>query len=404
MSQSTFQPGQTASGVAASLGMTPEQFLSYNPHLAATGLPNDYRGLTGLVQVGQQYNTGPSQSQPVVTSGQSRTNTANNLSVYDRAIANLGPQDNTPTTPPAAGADPIISGLQTLQTNADAVTKSMIASTMAQYQNQKNTAEKQGENYRLGLESLGIKTGAAQTTPDILSGHIQAAANDTLAKISSINNDMNKALLDIQSAKAENDFKRIQMATDRYQQLEKNKRDAITAMHDDILFGQKQLTYSAPALLESFNTLTSDTDKTNYINEIAKRDGVSPMDVIAAIKGAQADANKTALEAENTKSLIASRGAGSSSTGGYNDSTGTLLSTKGKTIKPAFSGESLPLDENTATALEDAGVQAEDIVLLQKYLNQGYSLNQIAQYRDIPADIYNAILPYISKTKVGSAL
>ena len=290
----TFKQNETASGVASSLGMTNAQFLSYNPSLAAAGHPNDYQGLTGLVNVGQSYNTGPAKSQVVQTSNASRTNTANNLSTADNAVNSYGIVDNKPTPPPSATADPIITGLQQLQTNSDAVTKSMLASTMATYQNQINAAQKQGDNYRMGLESLGIRTGAAQTTPDILSGHIQAAANDTLAKIGTIQNNMSKALLNIQQAKQAGDFKTIQMETDRYTLLQKQKQDSITQMRDQITFGQKQLTFDAPSLYSSFSTLTSDKDKQAFIEQIAQADGVSPLTVTAALATEQDKESKAA--------------------------------------------------------------------------------------------------------------
>ena len=53
----TVQAGQTASGIAASLGMTPEQFLKINPNFAAMGNAGDFNGLSGLIKAGQTYNT-----------------------------------------------------------------------------------------------------------------------------------------------------------------------------------------------------------------------------------------------------------------------------------------------------------------------------------------------------------
>lgn len=62
--------GQTASGIAASLGLTPEQFLKLNPDWAAQGGQNDYRGLTGNIKIGQTYNTG----QPITPPSDTRNN------------------------------------------------------------------------------------------------------------------------------------------------------------------------------------------------------------------------------------------------------------------------------------------------------------------------------------------
>jgi len=48
--------GQTASGIAKAAGMTPAQFLALNPSFAAKGNAKDYQGLSGAIQIGQEYN------------------------------------------------------------------------------------------------------------------------------------------------------------------------------------------------------------------------------------------------------------------------------------------------------------------------------------------------------------
>lgn len=58
--------GQTAYGIVQSLKTTPEEFLKQNPTFAAKGGSRDYLGLTGDIQVGQQYNFVP--PAPVVPS------------------------------------------------------------------------------------------------------------------------------------------------------------------------------------------------------------------------------------------------------------------------------------------------------------------------------------------------
>src|ERR1035437_5920420 len=87
---STFQAGDTASGTAAKLGMSPAQFLSYNPDLKAAGHANDYQGLTGVIQPGQAYNTGPAKSVLVQDSGPSRQQEAKNTSSLNTALNSLG--------------------------------------------------------------------------------------------------------------------------------------------------------------------------------------------------------------------------------------------------------------------------------------------------------------------------
>jgi len=85
-----FIEGDTASGVAEKAGLTNQEFLALNPELKATGRPNDFGGLTGLVQVGQKYNLGaPKTSTGIVTSSQSQSQYNQNVSGNTAALASL---------------------------------------------------------------------------------------------------------------------------------------------------------------------------------------------------------------------------------------------------------------------------------------------------------------------------
>lgn len=71
---------------------------------------------------------------------------------------------------------------------------------------------------------------------------------------------------------------------------------------------------------------------------------------------------------------------------------------KSKTTNPNYSGESIVMSEKVASDLEEKGIYSNDIIALQNYLNQGYSLKQVAHMTNMPGDIYNAFLPYITTT------
>lgn len=72
--------------------------------------------------------------------------------------------------------------------------------------------------------------------------------------------------------------------------------------------------------------------------------------------------------------------------------------------KPAMAGQTLVMTEESAKDLEAAGIQSQDIISLQKYLNQGYSLEQVAKMTNMPATIQAAFSKYISVPKLGSGL
>ncbi len=309
---STFQTGDTASGVAAKLGMTPEQFLSYNPDLKATGRPNDYKGLTGLVNVGQTYNTGPQSSTLINTSTTSRTNFNKNSSDLDRALANLNTNPTTDTTNTNTATnttpsnDPFMTSLDELSANQDAATKSLIASTKASYQNQVNATTKQFENYKAGLQQLGVQTGAAEATPDLLAGHIQQAGADELDKIRTLDVDLKKALSDATLAKANNDFKTVSEKMNHARQLQSDKVAAIKNAYDTISNAGKQVVTDSPALYQSFKTLNPD-DAHNFIMAIADKYKISPLTVQSALLDEQSKEQKTDISTQNTQSIIAKR-------------------------------------------------------------------------------------------------
>lgn len=276
---STFQAGDTASGVASKLGMTPAQFLSYNPDLAATGHPNDYKGLTGLVGVGQSYNVGPKQSAIAVSSSPSRINTAQNTSSLNSAInsLNTNPPDTTSTD---GGTDPVISALTNLHANSDAATKSLLASTMAQYQNKMNTVNKSYENYKSGLMSLGIEHNAAQGTPELLAGQIHSVANEEAGKISSIQADMSKALINAKTASDNNDFKTLNAEMTRYKQLQTEKQNAIKNMYSSITTAKTASTAEAANIYSTLQTLDP-ADRETFIQSVATKYGL-PLDALVS--------------------------------------------------------------------------------------------------------------------------
>jgi len=81
----TVTAGQTASGIAQKLGQTPAQFLTNNPNFAAKGSSNDYKGLTGNIAVGQNYNLG-NQSTTALSSDKTSdiANNNNVLASYEK--------------------------------------------------------------------------------------------------------------------------------------------------------------------------------------------------------------------------------------------------------------------------------------------------------------------------------
>lgn len=267
-------------------------------------------------------NPTPPPNQLINTSTQSRTQTAQASSDLDAALAKISGaptqlNPNPTSTPdtnidPSTGLsanDPIISGLNTISANSDAATKSLIASTVASYQTQRNAVTSQYENYKRGLQQLGIESGAAQSTPDLLAGHIVQAGNDELSKINDLQAKEAKALMDAQNAKTTNDFKTLQEKMAYVKQVQTEKATAIKNMYDTINNTNKALAVETHAdLFDAFSTLSTSDDKQAFINQVAKNYNVSPLAVVTALNDEQAKRTTANLKTQNTQSIIANRG------------------------------------------------------------------------------------------------
>lgn len=260
------------------------------------------------------------------------------------------PPPATPAATPAVDAygiptnDPIMTGLNTLSANSDAATKALIANTMATYQRKIGDTNKQFDNYKRGLQQLGVETNAAQATPDLLAGHIQQAANDQMDKINNLNAEENKAIIDAQTAKASNDFKTLQAKMDYVKQVQTAKSQAIKDMYDGITNASKAAAVEAHDVYDVIEKIDP-ADKEEAIQLIAQKYNIPVVSLVTALadEGKKRDAD--ALKTANTKSIIANRGSsgGSSSTskgggtdGGYSFTgddvaSGTNLLNKGGT-------------------------------------------------------------------------
>lgn len=314
--QNTFQPGQSALGIASANGLTPAQFLSYNPHLAATGYANDSQGLSGLVQVGTSYNLSPNNT--VNTSTASRNTFNTNSANLATALAGLNPQPNTGEVeaPADNSNDPFITALNNMHTGADNATRSLIASTTAAYQNKINDVTKEGENYKLGLQQLGVETGAAEATPDLLAGHIHEAANEEMSKVNALKAEEAKVLMDAQQAKRENDFQTLDKLEQRRKDIQKEKNDVIKNMYDKLSSENKASDEAVKQIYSTLQTLST-TEKNTFLTAVAKKYKLPLGGLVQAL--AEYDTSFKGKQATTNKKISGATGGG---TGTFKVSTG----------------------------------------------------------------------------------
>lgn len=264
----------------------------------------------------QNLITGKS-SQLINTSTQSRTQTAQAASGLDAALARLGMNNNggqnTPDNNGIEGTDkdPIIMGLNRLQTNSDDATKSFIASVQAKYQNEKNKANGATESYKGGLQQLGIETNQAQATPDLLAGHIRQATLDNLDKIHDLDTEETKAIMDAKNAKDSNDFKTLQAKMDYIDQIKKAKSDALKSMYDNLSTSNKASAIEAHDIYDTMQTL-NDADKEKFILAVAQKYNLPVMSLVQALNDEKQSREVFDVDLANKKRLLNSGSGGSS--------------------------------------------------------------------------------------------
>lgn len=367
----TVQPGQNASSIAASLGMTPAQFLALNPNFAATGNKGDYQGLSGIIQPGQTYKIGPDGTPQQVdgttgggtdtTGGASKngsapggstgTNTDNSGGVntggldpklkaqYDEALANL--DDNiTQAKSTLDQAKATLANDPAAQAAVDAIA--------AKY-DVLITQMKNKNNILLGsYKTNGARSGALQFANDMNSNFMSEEMDHATQRISDLVTQEKTMILKAQQAYKSGDLKAFNDANKAYDDANKGKIDAInkllTATNNQVKTVQAQQkadqaaknatitndirisTGLASVVAESLSKagLTDPDQVAQYIQQMSEKAGISNPDILqsAVVKAQQTNA-KNDLSEQNTKSIIAKRKStgtgGSKATGGGKD-------------------------------------------------------------------------------------
>ncbi len=224
-------------------------------------------GVTGYVPLKEDGLYGPK----TYTAAQSNQSNSNLIT----PSGNTNTTDTTGNTtgapaPDVSTTDPILTGLSSLQTANDNATNSLINSTKATYQTKLNSLDKEFENYKGGLQLLGIQTNQAQATPELLMGHIHQAALDQMDKVNALKAEEAKVIMDAKTAKANNDFNTLDKKTARLKEIQTEKNDAIKAVYDNISNQQKVADVEAHDIYDVLQTL-DDADKEAFIQAVAKK-------------------------------------------------------------------------------------------------------------------------------------
>lgn len=273
-----------------------------------TGTADQNNALLGKLQPNQLINT----------SSSSRTNFAKNSANLDMMLSKFGLGGTETTNPadpnaktPTEGADkaiptldsttdPYISALNKMSATSDKSSQILINNIIATKQRRENSLNKDFENYKGGLQLLGIETNQAQATPDLLMGHIQEAETAHHDKLVELDSELAKALTDADLARSDKDFSTLKEKMSYIKELKKAKVDELKSLNDTLSSTQKNAEIEAHEIFDSYNTL-EDTDKEAFILAVSKKYKIPPTALIQALVDEKAKREGDAIDLASKK-------------------------------------------------------------------------------------------------------
>ena len=230
---------------------------------------------------------------------------------------------STPVTANNPTADPFIDQLNQMSDRSNTSTKMLISNIVANKQNQEQAINKQFDNYKKGLQLLGIQSGAAESSPDLLMGHIQDVENQHMDKINALNSEEAKSLMDAENARADNNFKLFNESMTRYKEIQTAKSQALKDYNDALTNQPKVASIAAHDIYATMNTL-DDADKEKFLQAVATKFNLPLASLTTALVDEKKKQDTENLKTENTKSIIEKR-----------DTTGTTKTGVSTTFKSA---------------------------------------------------------------------
>jgi len=227
---------QTQAGITVDGIFGPETEAAYSTKYPSTTPPSTListsdssrssaiKNSTDLSSLLSQYNLGTGTA--TNTSNNNKTDiNGNNLD----SNGNLVPKEPDVLGDKTSGTadDPYIQQLDTIASHSNDATKVLVSSIKATKQKQANNLDKQYNDYKSGLQLLGIQTNQATVTPDLLMSHINTVESEHQAKLNDLDNEEIKALTDAQTAQDNNDFKVLNEKMTYLKQIRSEKTQAL---------------------------------------------------------------------------------------------------------------------------------------------------------------------------------
>lgn len=219
---------------------------------------------------------------------------------YQGTKVNQDPSTTNPTN------DPYIAQLNAMSARSNTSTKMLISNIIATKTNKALKIDKEYDNYKKGLQLLGIQHNEAQSSPDLLAGHIVQAENDHMDKINDLDAEESKALMDAETAQANNDFKTLDEKMSYVKDLQTQKSNALKDLQATVSDTSKNATIEAHDIYDTLGTL-DDADKESFITAVAKKFNLPLGSLVTALADEKTKRDKADLTTKNTNSIIDKR-------------------------------------------------------------------------------------------------
>lgn len=236
--------------------------------------------------------TPPPQNNVVQTAG-AATNQYNNLSGnLTNMLAGLNQQPGEePRLNVNTYSDAYTQALDAQAQRGSAATKSLIASIQAQNQNMRNSIGAQYGDYKKGLQLLGIQQNSAQSSPDLLMGHIQQAQNEYTAKIQQLNAEESRAMMEAENARADKDLSTLKEKMDYIKQIQKEKDDALSRTYERMQLQTKIADTQASMYYDALQKLP-DAQKEDFLIAVSQKYNIPLQALVKSISDVSASRNK----------------------------------------------------------------------------------------------------------------
>lgn len=167
-------------------------------------------------------------------------------------------------------SDPFTKYLDKMGERSNASTRALISTIQANRANREGEITQTYDNYKRGLQLLGIQHNAAQTTPALLQGQIVQAENEQRSKVMALDAEEAKALMDAENAKTENDFRLLKEKMDYVDKIKKEKANALKDLYDTMTTQRGIAEEQAHDIYDTLQKLGAN-DKEAFLNAVATK-------------------------------------------------------------------------------------------------------------------------------------